>query len=202
MAARKADPPAVSRRLFLGVLVAFAAVTVAVQFGVSWPETEAFEALVGRGGWWQDLLVWVQPAGTLFAVAFATLLVAIYNRDHAVRMSLSGSVAWLAATVAKAVVGRPRPDALLGTQPDQVAQAVSDTAGYPSVHVATIVALVVALWPELYRGERLVGVALALLVALGRIELGVHLPLDIVGGALLGTLVALSVQALLAGSRS
>lgn len=198
MAARKTAPPSVSRRVLVGVAIAFAFVTVLAQFELSWVENRVFNLLSGHGGWWEQLLAFVQPAGTMFGVGFAALLVAIFNRDYALRMGLSGSVAWVGALVAKAVVGRPRPDVLLGIDPS----VVLDTAGYPSGHTATVVALVVALWPELYRVERIVAAGLAVLVALGRMELGVHLPLDVLGGALLGSLVALSVQALLAGSRS
>lgn len=198
-AAKKATtPPAVSRRVLVGTAVAFAIVTLMAQVDVSWLETRTFEVLTGHDGWWEQLLTWIQPAGTLFTVVGAALLVAIFNRDYALRMGLSGSVAWLATQVAKVVVGRARPDVLLDIQPS----VVLESAGYPSGHTATIVALVVALWPELYRGERLAAAAIAMLVALGRMELGVHLPLDVLGGALLGALVAMSVQALLAGSRS
>lgn len=196
MAARAAKPPSVSRRVLVGVAIAFALATVLAQFELSWLESRLFDLLTGRDGWWEAVLAWVQPAGTMFGVVFAALLVAIFNRDYALRMGLSGSLAWVGALVAKAVVGRARPGALLDVDPS----VALDTAGYPSGHTATVVALVVALWPELYRHERIVAAGVAVMVALGRLELGVHLPLDIMGGALLGTLVALGVQAVLAGS--
>ncbi len=186
-----------SRPVLVSVAVAFAVATAVAYLPLSWLETRTYELLSGHGGWWGSFLAWIQPAGTLFMVVAATLLVAIFNRDLAVRLGLSGALGWIAALVVKSVVGRPRPDVLLGIRPDEVL----DTAGYPSGHTTTIVALVVALWPELYRGERIVAVAVAVLVALGRLELGMHLPLDIVGGVLLGMLVGMGVQAVLAGSR-
>lgn len=196
MAARTSKPPTVSRRVLVGVAIAFAFATILAQFELSWLETRIFDLLTGRDGWWEEVLAYVQPAGTMFSVVFAALLVAIFNKDYALRMGLSGSVAWVGALVAKAVVGRGRPDVLLGIEPSEVLE----TAGYPSGHTATVVALVVALWPELYRHERVVAAGIAVLVALGRLELGVHLPLDVLGGALLGALVAMAVQAVLAGS--
>lgn len=195
MATRTSTRP-VSRRTLVAVAIALAVVTVLAQFQLSWIERTTFDVLTGFDGWWEEFLLWVQPAGTLFMVVAATLLVAIFNRDYALRMGLSGSLAWLLAQVFKVVVGRARPDVLLGIEPS----IVLESPGYPSGHTTTIVALVAALWPELYRHERVVAVLVASLVALGRMELGVHLTLDIVGGALLGTLVALSVQAVLAGS--
>ncbi len=196
--ARSTPADTVSRRTLVVVAAALAVVTVMAQFSVSWLEESTFELLTGFDGWWEELLTWVQPAGTFFMVVAATLLVGIFNRDYALRMGLSGALAWLLAQVFKVVVGRARPDVLLGVEPS----VVLETPGYPSGHTATIVALVAALWPELYRGERVVAVVVAVLVALGRLELGVHLPLDIVGGALLGLLVALAVRAVLAGSKT
>lgn len=187
----------VSRRVLVGIAVAFALTTVLAQFELSWLERGVYDALTGFDGWWEAVLAWVQPAGTLFMVVVGALLVAIYNKDHAQRLVLAGAITWVATQVAKAVVGRPRPDVLLGIDPS----VVLDSPGYPSGHTAVVTSLVVALWPDLYRGERVVAVVLAVLVALGRMELGVHFPLDIAGGALLGALVALAVRAVLAGSR-
>lgn len=194
----RSSTDSVSRRTLVVVAAALAVVTIMAQFGLSWLEESTYDVLTGFGGWWEALLTWVQPAGTFFMVVAATMLVFIFNRDYALRMGLSGSLAWLLAQVFKVVVGRARPDVLLGIEPN----VVLESPGYPSGHTTTIVALVAALWPELYRGERVVAVLVAVLVALGRLELGVHLPLDIVGGALLGLLVALSVRALLAGSKT
>ena len=57
---------------------------------------------------------------------------------------------------------------------------------YPSAHTSVAVALVTALWPWLSVPQRVVGVTVAALVALNRLYIGAHWPVDVVGGAAIG----------------
>ena len=59
---------------------------------------------------------------------------------------------------------------------------------YPSAHTSVAVALVTALWPWLTIPQRIVGVTVAALVALNRLYIGAHWPVDVVGGAAIGLL--------------
>ena len=59
---------------------------------------------------------------------------------------------------------------------------------YPSAHTSVVVALVTALWPWLTWPQRVVGVTVAALVALNRLYIGAHWPIDVVGGAAIGLL--------------
>jgi membrane-associated phospholipid phosphatase len=59
---------------------------------------------------------------------------------------------------------------------------------YPSAHTSIVVALVTALWPWLNAPQRVAGVAMAVLVALNRLYIGAHWPLDVIGGAAIGVL--------------
>ncbi len=59
---------------------------------------------------------------------------------------------------------------------------------YPSAHTSVAVALVAALWPWLTWPQRVVGVATAVAVALNRLYIGAHWPVDVVGGAAIGLL--------------
>jgi membrane-associated phospholipid phosphatase len=59
---------------------------------------------------------------------------------------------------------------------------------YPSAHTSVAVALVTALWPWLTIPQRIVGVTVAALVALNRLYIGAHWPVDVVGGAAIGVL--------------
>jgi membrane-associated phospholipid phosphatase len=59
---------------------------------------------------------------------------------------------------------------------------------YPSAHTSVTVGLVTALWPWLTWPQRVVGVAIAALVALNRMYIGAHWPLDVVGGVAIGLL--------------
>ncbi len=59
---------------------------------------------------------------------------------------------------------------------------------YPSAHTSVAVGLVTAMWPWLTWPQRAVGVAIATLVALNRLYIGAHWPLDVLGGAAIGLL--------------
>ena len=59
---------------------------------------------------------------------------------------------------------------------------------YPSAHTSVAVGLVAALWPWLTWPQRVVGVATAVAVALNRLYIGAHWPVDVVAGAAIGLL--------------
>lgn len=59
---------------------------------------------------------------------------------------------------------------------------------YPSAHTAIVLALVSALWPWLSWPQRAIGLTLAVLVALNRLYIGAHWPIDVIGGAAIGLL--------------
>lgn len=88
----------------------------------------------------------------------------------------------------KRVAGQPRPTAHIpgldvhGYPKDPYGNA------YPSAHTSVAVGLVASLWPWLTWPQRAVGVAVAALVALNRLYIGAHWPVDVVGGAAIGLL--------------
>ena len=59
---------------------------------------------------------------------------------------------------------------------------------YPSAHTSVAVALVAALWPWLTWPQRVVGMATAALIALNRMYIGAHWPVDVIGGVAVGLL--------------
>jgi undecaprenyl-diphosphatase len=89
--------------------------------------------------------------------------------------------------VVKPLVGRARP--FESSVTTRVIDRLPVTASFPSGHAATAVAGAVSLsrlWPT----ARVALWALAALVALSRIYVGVHYPLDVMGGAVLGAACA------------
>jgi len=112
-----------------------------------------------------------------------------WARREVLRATLAGLVlAEAMAQILKRSGHQPRPSAAIpgldmhGYPKDPLGYA------YPSAHTAVAVALVSALWPWMSRPQRIAGVAVAVLIALNRIYIGAHWPLDVVGGAAIGLL--------------
>ncbi len=101
-------------------------------------------------------------------------------------------------SVLKLVFGRDRPPAVV-LDPKPLLE-VPTTSSFPSGHASTSFAcayvlsrLAPRLAPAFY--------ALAVLISLSRVYIGVHYPLDVLAGALLGTLVAIALLRLLGALR-
>ena len=127
------------------------------------------------------------------AVAFAGAAPA---RQTAWRALLSCAAAAAAAYALKPLFHWQRPFVLgLGTR--WVEHAADPT--FPSSHACVFAALAVALLLAPGRGPRgwllkALALAAALLISWSRMALGLHFPLDVLGGWCIGLLVALAVQ--------
>jgi undecaprenyl-diphosphatase len=132
-------------------------------------------------------------------ILFVGILVALFffaRRDRRVD-ARRAAVAAGAATVFALVVGqlisrivdRPRPFVAHPGSVHLFAPHVAD-AGFPSDHATAAFAIAVAI---MLRDRRWGGVVvgLAVLIAVGRVAMGVHYPSDVLAGALLGSLSAL-----------
>jgi undecaprenyl-diphosphatase len=111
------------------------------------------------------------------------------RRAEAVVVLSAGTASWLLAKAVKEVAERGRPQHALEAQV-ALRGPKEGGSGFPSGHAATSTALAVVLGVALGGWWAPVLVALAVLTWIGRIYVGVHLPLDIVGGAGLGVAVA------------
>ena len=110
-------------------------------------------------------------------------------RHGVVAAGLSAALALGAAQVIVHLWQRPRP---FVSHPDVVhlfVQHATDPS-FPSDHATAAFAIAVSI---LLRNRRvgLLALAMAILVAVGRVAVGVHYPGDVIGGALLGSAAAL-----------
>jgi undecaprenyl-diphosphatase len=132
--------------------------------------------------------VWVGTA----AAAAGGLLVRRW-RAGAVLLATPVS-AWMAAKAVKAVVDRGRP-AAVGLAVHQRGE-IETGLGYLSGHATVAFALAGALAAHLRRPWREAVLVLAAVVGAARVYVGVHLPLDVVGGAACGLLIGEAARVL------
>ena len=127
----------------------------------------------------------VMQAGNVLAVGVASVVVAATRRFWlAANLAITGIGVWLAARWIKDQVGRGRPADLLA---DVHIRGGQDSGlGFVSGHAAVAVAIATLIVPYLGRRARWVAIAVATVVCVSRLYVGVHLPLDVVGGAALG----------------
>ena len=153
-------------------------------------ERDVFHAVNGLPDWLYAAISVLMQLGNLLAVPAAALVALLATRRLRVPLdlALSGTAAWLLARVVKELVQRGRPielmqDVILRGPPAQ-------GHGYVSGHSAVAAAL--AAVAAIYLGPRgkVAVLVLAAIVAFGRVYVGVHLPLDVIGGAAMGWALA------------
>jgi undecaprenyl-diphosphatase len=123
------------------------------------------------------------------------VLGAVYRRWGVFALTLIAvALADWSAMGLKALIDRPRPP-LRYAEPKALV-AVPHDASFPSGHAATSFAAATMLSLAFPRFAPFLYV-LAAAVAFSRVYVGVHYPLDVIGGAALGVLVAIALRRLL-----
>jgi membrane-associated phospholipid phosphatase len=187
--------------------IATGAVAVVVTVVTGWAAT-AHGALHQQ----TDLVTWFndppQPIAALFAVVnpflrpvplllvcVAFLAWVLLSARYASRRwevlratTIALALAEVMAHVVKHLAKQPRPLAVIpGLDTHGYPRQPLGTA-FPSVHTAVVVALISGLWPWLSWPQRAVGLTIAVLVALNRLYIGAHWPIDVIGGGAIGSL--------------
>jgi len=148
------------------------------------------------------LPIWsVMQYGTFGAVPVAAMVALAARKPRlAASIAVGGTAAWVTAKAAKRVVARGRPSSII----DGVQQRGTEEGdlGFPSGHAAVSTALTVVMWSEVSASWRLPLVALTGLVPFGRMYVGAHLPLDLVGGSALGLAIGCAINIVRGDGRS
>lgn len=178
------------------LVVLLASTALAVQS----PKNSELETAIGTWVYkWPDfllppMLVVTQLGNVIFALLLVAFLTALHRYRLALRLVLAAGLAYIASSVLKLMVHRPRPS-------DQITDIISREGltfgfGFPSGHTALVVALGLTILPHIPGKYRWAVFVLMAGVAISRLYLGVHAPLDIIGGAAIGVLAALGVRSI------
>ena len=140
-------------------------------------------------------LVWpFMQYGTFITIPFLAVVALAFRRFRlAIAILLAGAGVYLLALLTKQLVERGRPGALLAGVEERESFA-EGSLGVPSGHAAVAAALTVVVAVHLSTRWLIVALALGSLVILGRLYVGAHLPLDVVGGAALGAVAGSAVD--------
>jgi membrane-associated phospholipid phosphatase len=114
----------------------------------------------------------------MIALVGVLLLVPRY-RQRAWQYAVAGGGTFVFTAIIEQIVNRARP---AGLTHDLILRADQGGAGFPSGHVATLTALCLTVWLFVSWPWRIVLLVLVAAEAWARIFLGVHAPLDVVGG--------------------
>ena len=130
----------------------------------------------------------------------AAVLALIWKRYAVLAITFAAvAIADISAAGLKLVFDRERPSSRY-PEPRPLVHAPTD-GSFPSGHAATSFAAATVLtfaWPRWWPAFLL----LALAIGFSRVYVGVHYPLDVVGGAVLGILVATALRLLVAALQS
>lgn len=149
-----------------------------VENRAAWLDVPAFALSWIGGGWFAQIFV---PVATILVLVF------VKRRWAALYYAVAALLSVVLVQVLKAVFDRPRPEGIL---------VVADLGSFPSGHVANAATIAVSL--ALIFGRTWVwfaGVAYIMAMALSRTYLGAHWLSDTVGGAMVGTGMAVIVWA-------
>lgn len=180
-------------RVFLGAVTLGITCLIARGGRVGAYEHEFFHLINRLPSLFTVPLVIVQQAGTLGAVGVVALLALATRRMRlALDLAIGGGSAYLLAKGLKLLVARQRPTGVFENVVIRGAEQAG--LGFPSGHVAVAAALVTVAAPHFPRSLRRVLWGLVVLIALARMYVGAHLPIDVIGGAALGWLIGAIVH--------
>lgn len=175
---------------FTAGLVLFAVTAViAASNSLSIIEQQLFQYIYGLPDILRPALLLITQFGSMWLWLLLVLALFINNRKHlAIKLLATGALTYALIQIAKVVVNRPRPMSFL---PEILHRELFVSGlGFPSGHTAIATAIGLTVLPYLSKKYRLVIAIWIFAVGLSRVYLGVHAPLDIIGGFGVGLSVA------------
>ena len=141
-------------------------------------------------------LIITEALGAGYPIAVCVIVPILFkNYKLAWKFFVTVGGAGVIMEIAKHIVKEPRPVVMLSGHLHQRAIETGLTS-YPSGHAAVATAMALTLWFVLPKKLRFLSVLWILLVIISRLYLGVHTPLDVIGGFSIGFLAILAVKIL------
>lgn len=157
-------------------------------------EISVFKMINALPDWMRSFFVILTNIATIGAVALAGFIALIKSKRRiGLAILFSGAIAWLMANTLKELIGRARPNGFIDGAMIRYAELAGGN-GFPSGHSTVAAACGMSLALILPRKYTLLIVIVVLLVGVSRVYLGVHLPLDVVGGWAIGIVVGYLVD--------
>lgn len=147
-------------------------------------------------GWNIDMvpLFWaITQVGSVWLALSGIVVFWVYGKQRlAIKLLAGGAATYALVWIAKELVDRPRPYLLESgiTQRENITTG----SGFPSGHTALITLFCVIVQPYLPKRYRWLIWLVIPAVGLSRVYLGVHAPLDVLGGFALGAFVGYSIR--------
>lgn len=140
-------------------------------------------------GFLTPLFTLISLFGTIGFVFVATgVSIVRKHYAHSLKFLLAGVTAWLVVKWLKTFEFRPRPSEILPNV--QLRESLDSVIGYPSGHAAVVAALGVVAYHSLPKKFHKYITFLIISVCLSRLFLGMHLPVDVIGGFGIGLAIA------------
>lgn len=141
----------------------------------------------------RNIFLVITAAGSQWMLFGVTLiLIGLGKGRLALRTFSAGIAAYLTTEILKQVIGRARPGQILENV--NVRELLVMGNGFPSGHTAVATAMAGVIYFALPTQLRWISFVWIGLVGVSRIYLGVHAPLDIVGGIAVGAIVVISAN--------
>ncbi len=150
---------------------------------------------------WPDVFrlpaLWItEGLGAAYPIILCVLIPLLYKRLRLAWLFLVNvGATGVVMEIAKMIAKEPRPAALLHGNLHLRANEAGLTS-FPSGHEAVATAMALTLWFILPKGWRWLAVLWIAIMAVSRVYLGVHQPIDIIGGLSIGLAVVCFVRLL------
>jgi undecaprenyl-diphosphatase len=133
----------------------------------------------------QPALWMTEGLGSAIPIVICVVVAALFKKYRlAWRFFVTSGGAFAVAYIIKEIVKEPRPVAMLNNH--LVTRAVETGPGFPSGHATVATALALTLWLVLPTKWRWISILWILVVGVSRLYLGVHTPVDVIGGFAIG----------------